>query len=121
VLSIINRYCPAEVGWYALHGELREATRRWGGPVMAAAYPGGPKDVRTYYYSRPEILSQFSPWFRVEHASALPLFWPPPYLDFLVTRYRRAFELLEIFEEAAADKPVLRDLGDHVLLTLRRV
>jgi SAM-dependent methyltransferase len=120
VVSVINRWCPAEVGWYALHGQWRESTRRWRGPVHAAAYPGGPKDITTWYYSRREIETAFARDFRVEHAEALPLLWPPPYLDFLVARFERFFRVLEPLEGWAARMPLLRDLGDHVLLRLRR-
>jgi hypothetical protein len=121
VLSLINRWCPAEVGWFAAHGQWREASRRWGGPVQAAAYPGGPRDVLTFYYSRREVAAAFSAGFRIEHVEALPLLWPPPYLDFLVARYERIFRALEPVERLAASAPVLRELGDHVLLRMRRL
>jgi SAM-dependent methyltransferase len=120
VLSIINRWCPVETAWFALHGEWNDAARRWGDSVLAAAYPGGPKDVRTWYYSRRDIERAFSPEFRVEHAEALPLLLPPPYLDFLVARFPALFGALERVEPWVARRPVFRDLGDHLLLRLRR-
>jgi SAM-dependent methyltransferase len=120
VLSVINRWCPFEVAWYAFHRQWRAAARRWGGPIQAAAYSGGPKDVTTWYYSRGDIESAFSGGFRVEHVEALPLLWPPPYLDFLVVRFGQVFRSLEPVERWAANKPVLRELGDHVLVRLRR-
>jgi SAM-dependent methyltransferase len=120
VLSIINRWCPAEITWFGLHGQWRQAARRWGGPVQAAAYPGGPKDVTTWYYSSREIARSFADSFRVEHVEALPLLWPPPYLDFLVARFERFFRGLEPLERWAAQRPFLRELGDHVLVRLRR-
>jgi SAM-dependent methyltransferase len=120
VLSIINRWCPQEFGWYALHGQWREATRRWGGPVQAAAYPGGPKDVRTFYYSQREIERAFAAAFTLEHAEALPVLLPPPYLDFLVRRFRRMSALVASIDEAASRLPLLRRLGDHVLVRMRR-
>ncbi len=120
VLSVINRWCPAEVGWFAAHAEWRDATRRWGGPVDAAAFPGGPKDVRTWYYSRSDIERAFHDDFALEHVEALPLLWPPPYLDFLVRRFPRTFRALEPVDRWAARRPLLRELGDHVLVRLRR-
>jgi SAM-dependent methyltransferase len=120
VLSIINRWCPTESAWFVLHGQWHDAARRWSGPIQAAAYPGGPKDVTTWYYSGREVARAFSPGFHVEHLEALPLFWPPPYLDFLVLRFQRVFEALEPFERWAAQKPLFRELGDHTLLRLRR-
>jgi SAM-dependent methyltransferase len=121
VLSIINRWCPAEVAWYAAHGQWAEARRRWGGAIAAAAYPGGPRDVTTWYYSRRQIARAFAPAFHVEHAEALPLLWPPPYLAPLVDRHPRLFGRVEPIERRIARWPLLRDLGDHVLLRLRRV
>jgi SAM-dependent methyltransferase len=120
VLSIMNRWCPVEMTWFGLHGQWREATRRWRGPVQASVYPGGPKDITTWYYSRREVERAFATDFRVEHVEALPLLWPPPYLDFLVTRFERFFRALEPLEWWAAQRPILRDLGDHVLLRMRR-
>ena len=120
VLSIINRWCPVEFGWFALHGEWEDAVRRFRGPAQAAAYPGGPKDVRTWYYSRRDVERAFSHDFYVEHAEALPLLLPPPYLDFVVARFPRFFEALEEVEPWVARRRVLRDLGDHFLVRLRR-
>jgi SAM-dependent methyltransferase len=120
VLSVINRWCPAEVGWFAIHGQWRDASRRWGGRVQASAYAGGPRDVNTWYYSRRDIERAFAATFRIEHVEALPLLWPPPYLDFLVTRFPTLFGALEPLEMWAARQPLLRDLGDHVLIRLRR-
>jgi SAM-dependent methyltransferase len=120
VLSIINRWCPAEMGWFALHGDWREASRRWGGPVQAAAYAGGPKDVRTWYYSHREIELAFAAGFDVEHVEALPLLWPPPYLDFLVTRFPALVSALRPLDIWASTRRGLRELGDHVLVRLRR-
>ena len=120
VLSIINRWCPSETVWFALHGQWREASRRWRGPVDAAAFPGGPKDVRTWYYDRGQVTEAFALDFCVEHVEALPLLWPPPYLDFLVTRFASLFAALEPLDRRAATMPLLRSLGDHILFRLRR-
>jgi SAM-dependent methyltransferase len=120
VLSVINRWCPPEVAWFAAHGEWGEARRRWGGPVQAAAFPGGPKDVTTWYYSLRELRRAWAPAFFEEHAEAPPLLWPPPYLDFLVRRRRHLFERVARLEARLAGLPGLRDLGDHTLVVVRR-
>jgi SAM-dependent methyltransferase len=120
LLSVMNRWCATEMGWFALRGRWREASRRWRGPVLASAHPGGPKDVVTWYYSRRDIEEAFASSFRVEHVEALPLIWPPTYLDFLVARFEGLFRALEPLERWAARRPILRELGDHVLLRLRR-
>jgi SAM-dependent methyltransferase len=121
VISIMNRWCAIEFLWFALHGQPREALRRWRrGPVQSSAYPGGPKDVATWYYSRLEIERAFSTPFRLDHTEALPVLWPPPYLDFMVKRFGTLFQALEPIERWAAKCCLLRDLGDHLLFRFTR-
>lgn len=116
VLSVINRYCPTESAWYGLHGQWGEMVRRWGGgPVWASAWPGGPKDVQTYYPSLGQVTRLLRPTFRRVHAEALPLLVPPPYLDFLWRRHPNVFRSLEPVERRLAVLPGLRHLGDHFL------
>ncbi len=120
IVSIINRFCPPEVGWYLLHGDWTNATRRFRSGVQAAAFAGGPKDIATWYYSHRDITRAFSGSFVLESVEALPLLWPPPYLDFVVGRFPRTFQMLERLETRTSRLPVLRGWGDHVLMRLRR-
>ena len=117
VLSLIGRYCPTEVGWFLLHGQVEEAARRLGpGPVMAAAFPKGPKDVATYYVSLGECTRLLArARFERVHAEAMPWLWPPPGLDFLVRRHPLLFGALRRLEERGAGLPGVRNLGDHFL------
>lgn len=120
VISLINRLCPPESAWYALHGEWREAGRRFGGPVWASAWPGGPKDVLTHYFGLTEVKRAFGRDFEVEWVEALPLLWPPPFLDFLVRRHPRLFAGAQAVDRQLRAVPGLRSLGDHVLVVMRR-
>jgi hypothetical protein len=76
--------------------------------------------VATWYYARRDIERAFAPAFTLEQAEALPLLWPPPYLDFVVARFARGFRAIEPLERWASRLPWLRDLGDHVMVRLRR-
>jgi SAM-dependent methyltransferase len=120
VLSIINRLCAVEMVWFALHGQWSAARRRWSGPVAAAAYRGGPRDVTTWYYSRSQIERAFGATFSTEFVEALPLLWPPTNLDSLVRRFPKLYAVLDPLDRQLSRWPLLRDLGDHVLLRLRR-
>jgi SAM-dependent methyltransferase len=120
VLSVLNRWCLTETLGFALRGRWREAARRWDGPVQASVYPGGPRDFTTWYHTRAEITRAFDRAFRIDHAEALPLIWPPTHLAPLVDRMPGLFTLIEPIEPRLARWPLLRDLGDHVLLCLRR-
>ena len=122
VLSLINRVCAVEVAWFAAHADWRAAGRRWHGPVSASTYAGGPRDVATWYHRRAEIQRVFAGAgaFSIELVEALPLLWPPTYLDFLVKRFPRVFGVLDPIDRTLSRWPLLRDLGDHLLLRLRR-
>lgn len=122
VLSVMSPWCVVELGWLAAHADWTAARRRWGGtkPVLASTSPGGPRDVATWYHSRRQIARAFGGAFVVESAEALPLLWPPTTLDFLVARHPRLFGLLGALERPLSRWPLLRDLGDHVLVRLRR-
>lgn len=121
VLSVINRICPTEMMWYALHLNLKEATRRVRGPVLARAVPGGTLSVMTYYYSPADYIRAFSPHFRVLGYGALPVILPPPYLAHLMARVPRLFKALGRADDLVARLPLFRSMGDHFLMELERL
>ncbi|HVZ38041.1 MAG TPA: methyltransferase domain-containing protein [Candidatus Kapabacteria bacterium] len=121
VLSVINRICPAEVLWYALHLMPGTATRRLRGPALSSAVPGAAPSFLTYYYSPSDFTRAFSGSFRVLGCRALPLILPPPYTAHVMRRFPRLFHLLGRLDDALAALPVLRSMGDHFLMELERM
>lgn len=120
LISAINRYHPFEFAWYALHGEWRRATRRWGGMAQGTVSPALPDRVATYYYTSRAFARPFQPAFRVVGYRALLLTLPPPYLAHLHDRFPRSWRLAEKLDDALAGLPILRGLGDHFLIELER-
>ncbi len=121
MISAINRFHPFEFAWYGLHGDLRRATRRWGGYSEGTVSPTLPDRVPTYYYTPRGFAEAFAPSFRTVDCRALLLLLPPPYLAHLLTRYPRMFGAAALLESQLAAWPVLRALGDHFWLELERV
>lgn len=120
VLSVINRVCPPEILWYALHLDFRNAFRRLGGPVMARAIPGIEPSVATWYYTPGDYRRAFRRDFRILNCRALPLLLPPPYLGHIARRMPRLLHLAGRIDDALSPLPVLRSLGDHFLMELER-
>jgi SAM-dependent methyltransferase len=120
VLSIINRVYPFEIAWYALHGDLRRARRRLGGPVLAPALAGGESNVMTWYYTPADAIAAFAPWFDVASLRALALLVPPPYLPGPVRRAPGLFKAIGKLDDMLSPLPVLRGLGDHFLVDFTR-
>jgi SAM-dependent methyltransferase len=120
IISAINRFHPFEFAWYALHGDLKRAVRRWNGYAEGTVSPTLPDRVPTYYYTPGEFARRFEPGFRVVSWRALLLFLSPPYLAHLSDKYPRYRRIAAGLDRALADKPVLRGLGDHFLIELER-
>lgn len=120
ILSVINRLCPQEIFWYALHLDFRNAFRRLGGPVVARAVPGIEPSVATWYYTPGDYRRVFSRDFRMLSCRALPLIIPPPYLGHLVRRMPRVLRLAGSIDDMLSPLPVFRSLGDHFLVELER-
>jgi hypothetical protein len=76
--------------------------------------------VWSRYYSASEFYRAFASDFELTGLCALGLFLPPPYMIHLYERRPRMMKLLERLERAFATMPILRNLGDHFLISLRK-
>lgn len=72
--------------------------------------------VRTRYLGSRAVMRAFSPWFALEERAALGLLLPPPGTRWPPERLARLASL----EGRVRRWPLLRELGDHLLLLLRR-
>jgi SAM-dependent methyltransferase len=120
IISAINRFHPFEFAWYALHGDMKRAVRRWGGYAEGTVSPTLPDRVSTFYYTPRAFAKHFEPGFRVVSWRALLLFLPPPYLAHLNDRYPVYKRFASGLDRRLADTPILRGLGDHFLIELER-
>lgn len=116
--SVIGRVCPWEVAHYVRRGRFRRAAVR----AARGATPVGMNrhTIWTRYYLPREFYRAFADGFALESYRALSLFMPPPYL---VERYRRRpdwYERLGRLDDCFGALPLLRDMGDHFLIVMRR-
>ncbi|SFE03786.1 Ubiquinone/menaquinone biosynthesis C-methylase UbiE [Dyella marensis] len=118
VFSVIGRICPWEVAHYLRRGRFRRATVR--AARGATAVGMNRHTIWTRYYLPREFYRAFADDFALEDYRALSLFMPPPYL---VERYRRnpaRYERLGLLDDRWGALPLLRDMGDHFLIVMRR-
>ncbi|MBN1641594.1 MAG: class I SAM-dependent methyltransferase [Anaerolineae bacterium] len=120
VASVMNRFYAFEVLWYAGHGRLGQAVRRWGGMTMATVSPSLPVVVPTWYHTPGAFARAFAGWFRVVRYQALPLLLPPPYLDYLWRERAAWVARLRAWEQRLAGRWPLAALGDHFLIVMER-
>jgi SAM-dependent methyltransferase len=117
LICLWSRVCLGEIVWFLLHGQWKKAFRRFLGNPTARL---GGSTISVTYPTIPRVREMFAPWFRLETRRAIGLFVPPSYLEPWARKNTRALARLEKLDGAFANWPVLRDIGDHVLLEFER-
>ncbi|WP_045727494.1 class I SAM-dependent methyltransferase [Xanthomonas sp. GPE 39] len=118
VFSVIGRLCPWELGHYLLRGRLRRATVRAARGATAVGMNG--HTIWTWYYLPREFYRAFAPHFALESYRALSLCLPPPYLVEHYRRHPRVGQWLGRVDDRIGGWPLLRDMGDHFLIVMRK-
>jgi SAM-dependent methyltransferase len=118
VFTVIGRLCPWEIGYYLLKRNWRRARIRFSRYMEPVRM--NKRTVWTRYYSPGEFYRAFEPHFTLEHCRGVCVFAPPPYLTFVREKYPRLYHRLWRMERRAAGWPLLRSMGDHFLIVMRR-
>jgi len=118
VFSVIGRICPWEVAHYTLRGRFRRA-------VVRAARGDTPVGMNrhviwTRYYLPREFYRSFAGQFELSNYRALSLFVPPPYLVEFQRRHPAWCERLGRMDDRVGGWPLLRNMGDHFLIVMRK-
>jgi SAM-dependent methyltransferase len=118
VFSVIGRVCPWEIGYYLLRGRwarVRVRYARGQAPVRL-----NQRTVWTRYYTPREFYRPFSTLFSLTHYRGLCVFVPPPYLIGFRERHPQWHRRLWRIDRHLAGWPLLRGIGDHFLIVMRR-
>jgi SAM-dependent methyltransferase len=118
VFSVMGRICPWELVHYALRGRFKRVGVR--AARGATAVGMNHHTIWTYYYLPREFYRAFAEHFSLQSYRALSLFMPPPYLVDYYRRRRRWCERLGRLDDRLGAMPLLRDMGDHFLIVMRR-
>ncbi|MGH8140846.1 MAG: class I SAM-dependent methyltransferase [Steroidobacteraceae bacterium] len=118
VFTVIGRICPWEIAHYVRKG-------RWGRVKVRFARGVVPVDMNahtiwTRYYGPREFYRAFKQHFTLAHYRGVCVFAPPPYLTWIREKHPGAYERLWRMDRSMAGWPVLRALGDHFLIVMKR-
>jgi SAM-dependent methyltransferase len=118
VFTVIGRICPWEIIHY-----LRR--RQWARVKVRFARNSVPVSMNqhtiwTRYYGPREFYRPFARHFTLEHFSGLCLFVPPPYLTWIQEQQPRWYERLWRLDRRVSAWPLLRGMGDHFLMVMRK-
>ena len=121
VFTVIGRWCPWEVAHYARKRRWARARVRFLRHVTPVHMNG--HTIWTRYFTPREFVREWvgdgSQWELVGY-EGLSTFVPPPYLTALAERRPQLFDRLVRLDARTAAWPVLRSMGDHFLVVLRR-
>ncbi len=118
VFSVIGRICPWELVHYTVRGRFKRALVR--AARGATAVGMNRHTIWTYYYLPREFYLRFAGQFSLHGYRALSLFMPPPYLVDYYRRHRSRCERLGKLDDRLGALPLLRAMGDHFLIVMRR-
>ncbi len=118
VFTVIGRWCPWEIGYYAARADWTRLSVRFGRQMTPVRMNG--HTVWTSYWTPAQLYREFSREFSLIHHRALCLLAPPPYMTWLKDRHPRWYERLWRWDRRLAGWPGLRALGDHFLIVMEK-
>jgi SAM-dependent methyltransferase len=118
VFAVIGRVCPWEIGWFAGKRQWSRIKVRFARGLVPVGM--NQRTVWTRYYTPRQFYTAFQAAFTLSHHRGLCVFVPPPYLPQVRERYPRLHRRLWWLDKHTAGWPLLRSLGDHFLIILRR-
>jgi SAM-dependent methyltransferase len=118
VICLSTRFCLVEMLWFCVHGDFRKAFRRTSGMAIAHV---GEFAVKVQYPTLAEVRRSFAPWFRLRSCTGIGVTVPPSYLERTIRKYPRVLASMRFIDRRICRLPLLRTLGDHMLLHFERV
>ena len=118
VFTVIGRVCPWEILHYLRRCRWSRIKVRFASNVVPVSL--NRHTVWTRYYSPREFFSAFEREFALIHHRGLCIFAPPPYLDAVRDRHPRAYQRLWRIDRRIAGWPLLRSMGDHFLIVMKK-
>jgi len=117
LFCISTRFCLWEFVWYLLRANPRKAMRRWSGHSTATLNGIA---VTVHYPTIAAFAKAFTPHFALQGFTGVGIFVPPSYAEPWIRNRPRLLALMCRLDRAICHLPLLRTLGDHVLLHLVR-
>jgi SAM-dependent methyltransferase len=118
LFSVIGRICPWEIGYYALKRNWGRLRVRFAAAMVPVSM--NKRIVWTRYYTPREFYGAFERQFTLEHWRGLCVLAPPPYMTRLKERHLRLYEGLWRLDRQVAGWPLLRNMGDHFVIVMRK-
>jgi len=118
IICLSTRFCLSETLWFLFHGKVRKAFRR---SFAIGTVKVGNRVVKIHYPALREVRKSFSPSFLMRSCTGIGIAAPPTFLEPIFRKHSRAVGLLRRIDKGVSQLPLLRTIGDHMLLRFERV
>lgn len=118
ILCVSTRVCLWELVWFAGHGKFRKAMRRLNGRASATLHG---QVLTIDYPTLTHWKKLFAKDFALRRTKAIGLCVPPSYANNWMERHPKLLRCFEDCDKALCDLPILRLLGDHMLMEFERI
>jgi SAM-dependent methyltransferase len=118
VLCMIGRFVPWEIAWYMAHGNPRRAFLRFKRVTVGRIAEDAVVNVR--YPSVRKLARIFAPSFRLRKQQGIGITLPPSYLEHLAQQFPWVLNRLANLDRRIGCLPLVRSMGDCVLLQFER-
>jgi SAM-dependent methyltransferase len=118
VFTVIGRLCPWEIVHYIRQGKRARAAVRFARNVVPVGM--NKHTIWTRYYTPREFYRNFEDHFTLESYRGLCTFAPPPYLTWVREKHPAVYRRLWSLDRLTAGWPLIRAMGDHFLIIMRR-
>jgi ubiquinone/menaquinone biosynthesis C-methylase UbiE len=118
VFTVIGRLCPWEIVHYLWRGRWKRATLRFARQAVPVSM--NKHTIWTRYYGPREFYRAFRQDFTLQHYRGLCIFSPPPYLTWVRERHPVTAGRLQRLDRRVSGWPLLRAVGDHFLIVIRK-
>jgi SAM-dependent methyltransferase len=117
LLCLSTRFCLWESAWFGVRGQFAKAVRRWNGRSVVRVCDS---EVEVLYPTTRELGNAFEPWFRLCDVTGVGIFVPPSYMNRHLQQGGRVLERFAGIDRLVCRLPLLRIIGDHMLLRFER-
>jgi SAM-dependent methyltransferase len=118
VFTVIGRLCPWEAAYYLWRRRWARVKVRYARGLVPVSL--NKCTVWTRYYTPREFYQPFRSHFRLTHYRGLCVFVPPPYLMGIRQKHWQCYQRLWRIDRGVAGWPLLRGIGDHFLIVMRK-
>jgi SAM-dependent methyltransferase len=118
VFTVIGRICPWEIAHYLVRRRWQRVKVRFARGFVPVGM--NQHTIWTRYYGPREFYRFFAPQFALTHLRGLCVFAPPPYLTAVRDKHPRLYERLWRLDRRVAGWPLIRAMGDHFLIIMKK-